>query len=189
MKILLEAKGKYICDWSGQRTIRYIQKLFFITEFTKPWRFRKYNQKWLFRCLKNMCLTFKMFLYNLYTALWLVNDWNHRYSFIIPYFFYSVQVHWITIRNYEIGSTQKNLYTPPPPSLYKTTSYLQTIGKILRYEHLRTETYVSQEGSRVEEGHNSTLGPCTYRPFLNILPRSSAFLNWISVRFYETGCR
>ena len=29
---------------------------------------------------------------------------------------------------------------------------------------------------------------CTYRPFHKTLPRSSAFVNWISVRFYETGC-
>ena len=28
----------------------------------------------------------------------------------------------------------------------------------------------------------------TYRPFHKTLPRSSAFVNWISVRFYETGC-
>ena len=28
----------------------------------------------------------------------------------------------------------------------------------------------------------------TYRPFHKTLPRSSAFCNWISVRFYETGC-
>ena len=27
-----------------------------------------------------------------------------------------------------------------------------------------------------------------YRPFHKTLPRSSAFVNWISVRFYETGC-
>ena len=27
-----------------------------------------------------------------------------------------------------------------------------------------------------------------YRPFKKTLPRSSAFVNWISVRFYETGC-
>ena len=28
----------------------------------------------------------------------------------------------------------------------------------------------------------------TYRPFHKTLPRSNAFVNWISVRFYETGC-
>ena len=28
----------------------------------------------------------------------------------------------------------------------------------------------------------------SYRPFHKTLPRSSAFVNWISVRFYETGC-
>ena len=28
----------------------------------------------------------------------------------------------------------------------------------------------------------------TYRPFHNTLPRSSAFVNWFSVRFYETDC-
>ena len=28
-----------------------------------------------------------------------------------------------------------------------------------------------------------------YRPFHKTLPRSSAFVNWISVRFYETDCR
>ena len=28
----------------------------------------------------------------------------------------------------------------------------------------------------------------TYRPFHKTLPRSSAFVNWISVRFYETDC-
>ena len=27
-----------------------------------------------------------------------------------------------------------------------------------------------------------------YRPFHKTLPRSSAFVNWISARFYETGC-
>ena len=27
-----------------------------------------------------------------------------------------------------------------------------------------------------------------YRPFHKTLPRSNAFVNWISVRFYETGC-
>ena len=27
---------------------------------------------------------------------------------------------------------------------------------------------------------------CIYRPFNKTLPRSSAFVNWISVRFYET---
>ena len=27
-----------------------------------------------------------------------------------------------------------------------------------------------------------------YRPFHKTLPRSSAFINWISVRFYETDC-
>ena len=27
-----------------------------------------------------------------------------------------------------------------------------------------------------------------YRPFHTTLPRSSAFVNWISVRFYETDC-
>ena len=27
-----------------------------------------------------------------------------------------------------------------------------------------------------------------YRQFHKTLPRSSAFVNWISVRFYETGC-
>ena len=27
----------------------------------------------------------------------------------------------------------------------------------------------------------------TYRPFHKTLPRSSAFVNWISVRYYETG--
>ena len=27
-----------------------------------------------------------------------------------------------------------------------------------------------------------------YRPFLRILPRSSALVNWISVRLYETDC-
>ena len=32
-------------------------------------------------------------------------------------------------------------------------------------------------------------GTCSkYRPFHKTLPRSSAFLNWISVRFYETDC-
>ena len=28
----------------------------------------------------------------------------------------------------------------------------------------------------------------TYRPFHKTLPRSSSFVNWISVRFNETGC-
>ena len=28
----------------------------------------------------------------------------------------------------------------------------------------------------------------TYRPFHETLPRSSAFINWISIRFYETAC-
>ena len=28
----------------------------------------------------------------------------------------------------------------------------------------------------------------SYRPFHKTLPRSSAFINWISVRFYGTGC-
>ena len=28
----------------------------------------------------------------------------------------------------------------------------------------------------------------TYRPFDKTLPRFSAFLNWISVRFYESDC-
>ena len=28
-----------------------------------------------------------------------------------------------------------------------------------------------------------------YRPFHKTLPRSREFLNWISVRFYEMGCR
>ena len=28
-----------------------------------------------------------------------------------------------------------------------------------------------------------------YRPFHKTLPRSSLFVNWIPVRFYETGCR
>ena len=27
-----------------------------------------------------------------------------------------------------------------------------------------------------------------YQPFHKTLTRSSAFLNWISVKFYETGC-
>ena len=27
-----------------------------------------------------------------------------------------------------------------------------------------------------------------YRPFHKTLPRSSAYVNWISVRFYKTGC-
>ena len=27
-----------------------------------------------------------------------------------------------------------------------------------------------------------------YRPFHKTLPRTSAFINWITVRFYETGC-
>ena len=27
-----------------------------------------------------------------------------------------------------------------------------------------------------------------YRPFHKTLPRSCAFINWISVRYYETGC-
>ena len=31
--------------------------------------------------------------------------------------------------------------------------------------------------------------PLSYRPFHKTLPRSSAFVNWILVRFYETGCR
>ena len=28
----------------------------------------------------------------------------------------------------------------------------------------------------------------TYRPFYKTLPRSNSFVNWISARFYETGC-
>ena len=32
-------------------------------------------------------------------------------------------------------------------------------------------------------------GSHMYRPFHKTLPRSIAFVNWISVRFYENGCR
>ena len=28
---------------------------------------------------------------------------------------------------------------------------------------------------------------CIYSPFHKTLPRSSAFVNWLSIRFYETG--
>ena len=33
------------------------------------------------------------------------------------------------------------------------------------------------------------LSAIIYRPFHNTLPRSSEFVNWILVRFYETDCR
>ena len=32
------------------------------------------------------------------------------------------------------------------------------------------------------------ISPPCYRPFHKTLPRSSAFVKWISVKFYETGC-
>ena len=31
-------------------------------------------------------------------------------------------------------------------------------------------------------------GITIYSPFHKTLPRSNAFVNWISIRFYETGC-
>ena len=37
-------------------------------------------------------------------------------------------------------------------------------------------------------GNNNQIATLFYRPFHKTLPRSSAFINWISVRFYETDC-
>ena len=55
----------------------------------------------------------------------------------------------------------------------------------------------------LDENHSSNLNKCKitfiwkkslisieniYRPFHKTLPRSRAFVNWISVRFYEMDC-
>ena len=45
--------------------------------------------------------------------------------------------------------------------------------------------HVKREEAKV---HDRPLRMLEYRPYYKTLPRSSAFGNWISVRFYETDC-
>ena len=70
------------------------------------------------------------------------------------------------------------------------TKYISCSTKIICYLFIRLWVWLAQVGFGVEEISSGTC--CqqvwSYRPFHKTLPRSSAFANWISVRFYETDC-
>ena len=79
-------------------------------------------------------------------------------------------------------------WTPPPP-LYFFLRGSNYVAHIIKSSCDLSNIYFADILPHLPKKTGiGTVLVSRYRPFHKTLPRSSAFVNWIPVRFYETGC-